>query len=348
MEADQILRLQWRPFHFRLPRELVTAHGALEEKRGWLLRLEAADGRIGWGEAATLAWGAAAGRSSDPLELARLALGSSLSRAALERQLPALPLPLAFAGGLALAELDGLGGSAGGWLAAPVSAQLLPAGEAMPDALEQLLGQPSSPPPEGGSPLTVKWKVAAADDHRERQLLDWLLGRLPAAARLRLDANGGWDRPTAEAWASRLAQESRLDWLEQPLPPADGEGLQLLARRLPVALDESLRSATGSGGGGSPPAFPLGADWPGWQVRRPALEGDPRPLLAALQAGQPRLMLSTALETGIGMRLLAHLAALQQQGPTPTAPGLAPGWRPPGGLFAEDPWVVWKAAAGGP
>jgi o-succinylbenzoate synthase len=57
------------------------------------------------------------------------------------------------------------------------------------------------------------------------------------------------------------------------------------------------------------------------------------------------LMLSTALETGIGRRLLLHLAALQAEGPTPAAPGLAPGWRPEGALFAADPHLVWEAAA---
>jgi len=57
------------------------------------------------------------------------------------------------------------------------------------------------------------------------------------------------------------------------------------------------------------------------------------------------LMVSTALETGIGRRLVAHLAALQAQGPTPTAPGLAPGWRPQGALFSVDPLQVWEAAA---
>ena len=96
-----------------------------------------------------------------------------------------------------------------------------------------------------------------------------------------------------------------------------------------------------------PPLAPPPAleHWHGWQVRRPLLEGDPRPLQAALEAGAPRLMLSTAFETGIGRRLVAHLAALQAEGPTPTAPGLAPGWQPAGPLFAADPWRVWGAAA---
>ena len=41
---DDWLELAWRPFAFRLPRQLVTAHGALVEKRGWLRRRPAAGG----------------------------------------------------------------------------------------------------------------------------------------------------------------------------------------------------------------------------------------------------------------------------------------------------------------
>jgi O-succinylbenzoate synthase len=321
------LRLEWRPFRFALPRALVTAHGALTEKRGWLLRLRHAQGGQGWGEAAALEAGAAAAGAVQGATPPTLP-GPSCSRAGLEAQLPALPAPLAFAIGQALADLDGLASAgAGGWLPAPASALLLPAGPAGPEQLRCSLA--AGPPPPA-----VKWKVAALPDALEREALERLLALLPAGTRLRLDANGGWDRATAAAWADRLAADPRLEWLEQPLAPQDGAGLLALARRLPVALDESLRCG-----------LPVPEPWPGWRVRRPAVEGDPRPLLRALVAGSGRLMISTALETGIGWRLVAHLAALQQRGPTPTAPGLAPGWRPSGGLFAADPARVWEAAA---
>jgi O-succinylbenzoate synthase len=114
----------------------------------------------------------------------------------------------------------------------------------------------------------------------------------------------------------------------------DQEGLESLAGRVPVALDESLQELP-----------ELRSIWQGWQVRRPCQEGDPRPLLRQLQAGVPRLMLSTAFETGIGRRWLAHLSALQARGPTPSAPGLAPGWIPSSPLFRDDPAQVWEAAA---
>lgn len=323
------LQLQWRPFAFALPEPLTTARGELRRKRGWLLRLEGPEGQLGWGEAAPLEL--AGPEPWQALAAVIEQLPPELSRAQLDQLLasPTCPPCLGFALGAALAELDGLIGREG-WLAAPPSAWLLPAGAAMPAALERLLAERQEFG-MGEAPLCLKWKVAAAPDSFERHGLEQLLQRLPSAARLRLDANGGWDRPTALAWAERLTAEPRLEWLEQPLDASDLEGLEQLAARVPVALDESLQADP-----------PLRDRWQGWQVRRPSQEGDPRPLLAELQAGQPRRTLSTAFETGIGRRWLEHLAGVQALGPTPVAPGLARGWLPEGPLFAADPLVVWR------
>jgi len=336
--ADQWLQLAWRPFELPLPQPLRTARGTLRHKCGWLLRLSADHGAVGWGEAAPLELDqgcASPGTDHSALSAAVAALDRKLRRRDLETLLrgdQGLP-SLAFALGAALAELDGLVGTrAGGWLPAPAPAGLLPAGAAAIGALEQMLARLPQPP----APLSAcfKWKVAVHADAEERQWLEALLQRLPAQARLRVDANGGWDRSTAGAWAERLATEPRLQWLEQPLPPGDLAGLEALAQRLPVALDESLMANPD-----------LRQRWPGWQVRRPSQDGDPRPLLADLLARRPRLMLSTAFETGIGRRWLHHLAGLQARGPTPAAPGLASDWQGSGPLLSSDPRVVWEAAA---
>ena len=325
------LRLQWRPFALPLPQPLRTARGLLQGKQGWLLRLEMPGGSVGWGEAAPLDGDLA------PIEAAIGRLGTRCGRASLETALAsgALPPALAFALGAALAEGDGL--PLGRWRPAPSAGHLLPAGPAaIPALTAALAGQQEG---SGGGPC-FKWKVAVHPDPEERLLLERLLAQLPSTARLRLDANGGWDRATAAAWAGRLAGELRLDWLEQPLDPADAQGLEVLAARFPavaIALDESLQARP-----------ELRKHWPGWQVRRPSQEGDPRPLLAELERGRPRLMLSTGFETGIGARWLHHLAALQARGPTPAAPGLAPGWSPSGDLAAPDPERVWRAAGAAP
>lgn len=320
------LQLQIRPFRFALTKPLRTAAGVLRDRCGWLLRLESRDGRIGWGEISPLDQ-ALLPRCRRELE----ALPSPLTRQTLEPLLPRLSGVIGFGFGGALAELDGLVGDRArrGWLMAPPGAELLPAGGLMLSHLERLLEQRGR-----RRALTLKWKVAAEADRLERRWLEQLMERLPSTARLRLDANGGWDRTTALAWMRALAGDARFAWLEQPLAPEDRDGLESLAQQGPVALDESLAHDPR-----------LRETWAGWQVRRPAVDGDPRPLLRDLQEGVPQRMVSTAFETGIGRRWLYHLAALQIQGPTPAAPGLAPGWCPAGPLFSDDPQVVWEATA---
>ncbi|MCX5938795.1 MAG: o-succinylbenzoate synthase, partial [Cyanobium sp. LacPavin_0920_WC12_MAG_62_9] len=119
--AEPLLRLAWRPFQFHLPQAMVTAHGALAQRRGWLLRLEAADGRLGWGEALALEpeQGSLAGGRASGLAGAIRAMPPCLSRPQIEAAIGAAPKSLAFALGAALAELDGLGSlGRGGWLQA--------------------------------------------------------------------------------------------------------------------------------------------------------------------------------------------------------------------------------------
>ncbi len=349
--AGERIHLSWRAFSFPLTGSLRTAAGSLAGRRGWLLRLQRTQGGEGWGEAAPLAFGEALDGALERCALALRQLRSPATREELERRLPSLPPPLAFALGAALAEADGLVGEAGGgWRPAPASAWLLPAGEEALTVARSLLAARSrctgfalgqGPPPDtdpemGGpvsaTPLTLKWKVGVHSEREERVWHRQLVALLPADARLRLDANGGFDRATAWRWADHLRGDAHLDWLEQPLDPADQEGLEALARQLPVALDESLLRAP-----------ELRHRWAGWQVRRPSQEGDPRPLLRALEEGRPRWMVSTSFETGIGQRWLAHLAALQVAGPTPAAPGLAPGWLAPGDLGSAQPEAVWQA-----
>ena len=319
------LRLEVRPYAFALTRPLRTATGVWQQRCGWLLRLEGAS-RFGWGEVSPLD----ATSHERCARWLRAVPAGRWTEAALEEQLQNAPDEVAFGLGAALAELQGLVDDDGGeaWLASPASARLLPAGQAMPAAFDQLLTQASPL-----APLTVKWKVAAAPAAEEDHLLTWLLEALPPQARLRLDANGGWSMDEAQRWAARLQGDPRLEWLEQPLAVEHYASHCRLLETVPVALDEGLRDH---------PHWRQ--SWPGWQVRRPVLEGDPRPLLRQLQQGAPRVMLSTAFETGIGARWLGHLSALQQRGPTPAAPGLAPGWVPEGALWSVEPEQVWAAA----
>ena len=320
------LTLNVKSFSFRLSRTLRTAQGAINRKKGWLLHLENKSGNWGWGEVSPL--------NPNELEACEAILqnlGNKPSREKLEVGTKTWPGPLAFGIGAALAELDGIVGSfeAGGWLEAPESAILLPQTKSLLSSVDLLAKNYKSKTHH----LTLKLKVAIQSSIKEEELLFQILERLPTNARLRLDANAGWNRKEAKHWANHFIGESRLEWLEQPLPANDIKGLSELSKHIPIALDESLLVDPS-----------LRQSWQGWQIRRPLLDGDPRILLQELHAGVPFGVLSTAFETGIGRRWLHHLAALQQHGPTPTAPGLAPGWCPDGPLFSKNPNLVWEAA----
>lgn len=87
---------------------------------------------------------------------------------------------------------------------------------------------------------TIKIKVgldSAADEYRVAAVRK----AVGDGVRLRIDGNCGYDRETALSVLTRM-EDYGLEWIEQPLPAWDLEGLAMLARRLktPVAVDESV------------------------------------------------------------------------------------------------------------
>ena len=101
------LRLQRRRFRFALLQPLRTAAGVLQERCGWLLRLQGDQGAVGWGEVAPLQ-----PHQFTACEHALAALPDVLSQAQLETVLRETPGPVGFGVGAALAELQGVVGVA--------------------------------------------------------------------------------------------------------------------------------------------------------------------------------------------------------------------------------------------
>ena len=320
------LSLAIKPFSFHLLKPVYTSQGVLKKRQGWLLKVEDHLGNCGWGEVAPLNHA-----ELTSCEKSLNEIKNSPFRDELEEKLISKSGVLAFGIGAALAELDCLigGETKRDWLQAPQSSILLPNGSSLLSTLNVYLQNGRSQ----NKSLTLKWKVGIENPNVEKKLLEKILEILPLNYHLRIDPNGGWNRDEAKDWADQLTGDSRLDWLEQPLNANDLEGLFELSKKVPIALDESLRYDPS-----------LRNSWRNWQVRHPTLEGDPRELLRELQSGKSFITISTSFETGIGRRWVNHMAALQQTSATPTAPGLAPGWCPTGALFSNDPQIVWDAA----
>lgn len=299
---DGLMRYRFQYRRYRLPfRAAVrTAHGAWAEREGLWVRLQDASdggsGRSGYGEAAPIPWFGTETVEDD--EAAARDLGEWIEGDPRER-VPVRCACLRHAIATAMADDSAWPGRREHLgLAA-----LLPAGRA---ALPLI-----APRAEQGFRV-FKWKVGVGDLADELVLLDDVCARLPSGAKLRLDANGAWDRRGAERWLERAA-ERPVEFIEQPCFAAASQGATLQRRAedvllglagdypTPLALDESLA------GDGDIERW-LAAGWPGVFVVKPSLLASPQDALARLARAKAAVVFSSALETAIGVRAALRTA----------------------------------------
>lgn len=152
---------------------------------------------------------------------------------------------------------------------------------------------------------TAKVKVAEADEDESHDLarVEAVRSALGPDGRIRVDANGAWDVPTAVARIGRLA-EYDLEYVEQPVSGLEGMRAVREAVEVPIAADESVRTE----------ADPLAVVEAGAAdilvLKVQPLGGVRRTLEVAGQAGLP-VVVSSALETSVGMAAgVAAAAAL--------------------------------------
>ncbi len=214
------------------------------------VRVQTADGLVGWGEAACLGgptWSEESAESvaatierylapwligRDPadvealrLEMARRVQGNAFARAAVEMALWDV------AGrtlGVPVYRL--LGGRVRDRVPLSWSLAVADPRAEVEEARERVA--------RGYRIFKIKTGAAPLADDVER------VGRLREAVgpaiSLRVDANQGWDRPTA-LQAVRLLEPYAIDFVEQPVPRWDLEGLAFIAERapMPIMADES-------------------------------------------------------------------------------------------------------------
>ncbi len=277
------MRYQLRFRRYSLPflKPVRTAHGLWAERTGVVVQLTDETGKIGYGEAAPIPW-----FGTGTVEEAEQILGG-LGAFVEEEQFAAIPQSaptVRFALQTALADTPPLAREH------LQVAALLPAGRSVLSVLDERL--------EAGFRV-FKWKVGVGDAADERVLLDDVLARLPTGARLRLDANGAWNRRQAEAWLNCTA-ERPIEFIEQPVSGEGQAGTDLLlglANDFPtvLALDESLVGLADI-------QRWLGLGWPGIYVIKPCLLADPSEALATLARAKADVVFSSALETAVGAR----------------------------------------------
>jgi O-succinylbenzoate synthase len=298
-------RFQFRRYGLPFRSAVRTAHGPWNTRDGIIVKLEdvseGGTGAVGFGEAAPIPWFGT--ETVDQAEAGCRSLGEWIEETAIE----AVPKELAcLRNALASAQREiqtqtREATSAAAAVASVGVAALLPAGRAALALIE----------PKAGIGFRVfKWKVGVADLADELALLDDVCAALPNGAKLRLDANGAWDRRKAERWLERCADRP-VEFVEQPCFAEASQGTALQRRMddvllglagdypTPLALDESLI-------GESDLERWIGAGWPGVYVVKPSLFGDVTAAMAQLQKAKASVVFSSALETAVGAK-----AALQ-------------------------------------
>lgn len=280
-----VYRFAVKTYRLPLRNPLRTAHGVWAVREGLMVRLEAETGAVTYGEVAPLPQ---FGSETLAESLERcLGFGDKPDDAVLD-DVPVRFGCVRFA--LATARAPSLAVDLEKRL--PVTA-LLPAGKAALDLLPGKLEQGF---------LSFKWKVGVDRPEEELGLLDDLLGLLPAYTRLRLDANGAWDRRSAEKWLARCSDRP-VEFIEQPVAPDDADTLLGLANDYPVtlALDESVANLAAA-------REWQGRGWRGVFVIKPALAGPLDELAAWAKESKADLVLSSAIETALGRAAVLRYA----------------------------------------
>lgn len=286
-----IAAARWIPYALPLRQPWITAGGRINERRGRLLRLETADGRVGWGDCAPLP---AAGID----EAAATRFAAECARLDLAAQAAGLPLAQWLHGSAVAGEIA-------------VNASLGGATAITPETVAAACA--------AGFTI-LKIKVGSAEPDREIRALQTLATGLPAVVRFRLDANRAWDEATAAGFIAACGALP-VEAIEEPLRIPDLAALARLqaATAIALALDESL------------PVLPRETLLAQRPVRRlvlkPATLGGLRTALELARAAQAaglECVITSALESACGLFAVAHLAAAATAGMnTPPAQGLA-------------------------
>ncbi len=288
------VRFEHRVYRAAFRQPLVTAHGVWAEREGVFVRLTDDSGRAALGEIAPLpAWG------SEWLADA-LAFCATLPSAIDETVIHAVPAThpcCRFALETAWHALHRPDAPT------PVRhlpmAALLPAGPGAVEAAAQAAQRGFT---------TMKWKVGVGCPEAELQILARVLAHLPAAGRLRIDANGAWDLPTAREWL-KACEGRPIEFIEQPFPVGQEQSVLDLANEFStrLALDESVARTDDL-------LRWLEFGWPGIYVIKPALAGSPDRLLRLLESYEAEAVFSSAFETAVGARAALLVAARADHG----------------------------------
>lgn len=319
----KLVDLTWSTYHVPFRDAFLTAHGALDTRSGALLSARTSDGYVGYGEVAPLP--SHNGQSLDEVlstlaALTRELPGRDVSDILrfLEAQSEGGQLPSSLICGLETALFDAIG-QASGLRVADLLAQAALSDENCPPAaprsripVNAVISGPTTEAAVASARAAIKagffclkLKLAGAPQamHERVAAVRAALGPEP---RLRLDANASWSFEQARALLAQCAAYD-IEYIEQPLPVHDLDGMARLRGEtaIPLAADEALSSLESA-------RRVLQARAADVLILKPQLAGGLRAcrqIVHEASAQQVACVITSTLETGIGIVAALHLAA---------------------------------------
>jgi o-succinylbenzoate synthase len=319
----KLLDLKWYPYRIAFRRPFLTAHGSLSHRSGAILQIKTDTGYHGCGEIAPLP--EFSGRGLDETlealsglvqELCGREIADILHFLDQHSQNADLPSPLIC--GLETALLDALGQSSGQSLAQLLADEpLMPTGQspAVPRPAIQVNAVIGGATTEsvvlsakaainaGYSCLKLKMTEASTSAVECVAAVRAAIGATP---QLRLDANEGWSFEQAIWMLSRCAAAD-IQYVEQPLPGSDSAAMARLCSSspIPLAADEALTSLAAT-------RRVLAARAADVLILKPQLLGGLRACRQIIREAQQRqvaCVITSTLESGIGVAAALHVAA---------------------------------------
>ena len=160
-----------------------------------------------------------------------------------------------------------------------------------------------------GNPSAVyKKKIGLSTTSSEIQEVQDLLNLVPINSMIRLDANESLKADQIFQWNEAFANESRLQFIEQPFPKENINELLKIEQELSIslALDESLVWKNDL-------SFFDENDWQGFYVLKPFLFQDWEKTLRFICAKPERTIVSTVFESPFGYEAVCRCASFSNQ-----------------------------------
>lgn len=324
----RIENIHWYPYRIPLRARFTTAHGSLSRREGAIIEVITEDGLSGVGESAPLPEfaGDDLGTALAPLStLAAQLRGKTLAEALALLYASSAELPATTVCGLEGALLDAIGKQSGRSVSA-----LLSSSQDSSVGTRFTASGASSPALRRGIPVNavigalpldttitraqeliaagfhcIKLKVGSDPDQEVARVAAVRLA-IGSAPHLRLDANEAWTFDLAVTMLSQIA-EYDLQYVEQPLPASDLEGMSRLRRAvpIPIAADESVFNLKST-------RHVLAHAAADILILKPQLIGGLRAAQQVVHEAAEhgvRCVITSAIEAGIGVAGAVHLAA---------------------------------------